>query len=70
VVPALVAVAGVGYLFDSAAAYLVGPGAPEISPVPFVGEVLLALWLIVAGRRLAQPGPSRPLSAQRPTAQR
>lgn len=52
VLAALLAVAGVGYAFDSLAAVLVGHGAPSIAEFTFLGEVLLAVWLIVWSRRL------------------
>lgn len=54
VLAALVAVAGLGYAFDSVAAVLVGDGAPTIAVFTFPGEVLLAVWLLVWSRR--QPG--------------
>lgn len=52
VLAALLAVAGVGYAFDSLAAVLVGHGAPTIAEFTFIGEVALAVWLIVWSRRL------------------
>lgn len=54
VLAALLAVAGVGYAFDSMAAVLMGHGAPTIAEFTFLGEVLLAVWLIVWSRRLAR----------------
>ena len=49
---ALLAVAGVGYAFDSVV-HAVAPGSlPTASSVLFVGEFLLAVWLVVRGRRL------------------
>lgn len=53
VLAALLAVAGFGYAFDSMAAVLVGRGAPTIAEFTFLGEVLLAAWLIIWSRRLA-----------------
>ena len=47
----LLAVAGFGYLFDSFAAVLTG-SSPEVSSYTFLGEFLLALWLVIRGRRL------------------
>jgi hypothetical protein len=47
----LLVVAGAGYAFDTMGAVL----ALELRPVSvftFLGELLLALWLLVAGRRL------------------
>lgn len=52
VLAALLALAGVGYAFDSMAAVLVGHGAPSIAEFTFLGEVLLAVWLIIWSRRL------------------
>ncbi|MCM0621800.1 DUF4386 family protein [Nocardioides bruguierae] len=55
----LVVVAGVGYAVDAVAdvvALLGGPaGAPTISLVTFVGELVLMVWLLVRGGR---PAPS------------
>lgn len=51
---ALLALAGVGYAFDSVAAVVVGRGAPTIAEFTFLGEVLLAVWLIVWSRRLSR----------------
>jgi hypothetical protein len=49
----LLAVAGVGYAFDSLAGVLSNGSLPEVSGVTFIGEFLLALWLVIWGRRLA-----------------
>lgn len=64
VLAALLAVAGLGYTFDSMAAVLMGHGAPTIAEYTFVGEVLLAVWLIVWSRRLAR-GQTTPQGARR-----
>lgn len=53
----LLIVAAGGYLFDSVAAILVGDAAPSIAMFTFLGEVLLAVWLLVRGRRLGSVGP-------------
>ena len=46
----LVLVAGAGYVVDTAVAAL-STGSPfEVSTVTFVGELLLAIWLVVRGR--------------------
>jgi hypothetical protein len=45
----LVAVAGLGYMFDSLAAIL-AVDVPEVSMITFPGEVLLALWLLTRSR--------------------
>ena len=47
----LLVVAGAGYAFDSGAAVL-GLELPRVAAFTFLGELLLALWLLVAGRRL------------------
>ena len=52
VVGALLVVAGAGYAFDTVGAVL-ALGLPRVSVFTFLGELLLALWLLVAGRRLA-----------------
>jgi len=48
----LVAIAGLGYLFDSFGAVLSRGASPDVSSVTFVGEFLLALWLVIWGRRI------------------
>lgn len=53
---ALVAVAGLGYVVDSVGAVLGGGAGPELATLTFVGEVLLALWLVTRGRRLPAGG--------------
>jgi hypothetical protein len=45
----LLAVAGFGYLFDSVAVALRG-SSPEVSTYTFLGEFLLALWLVTFTR--------------------
>ena len=48
----LVGIAGVGYVFDSVA-YTLSQGDPvEVSVVTGFGEFLLAIWLVVQGRRI------------------
>jgi hypothetical protein len=47
----LLAVAGLGYLFDSFGAVL-SEGAPTVSSVTFFGEFLLAIWLLIRSRHL------------------
>jgi hypothetical protein len=51
VVGALLVVAGAGYAFDTVGAIL-ALELPRVSVFTFLGELLLALWLLVAGRRL------------------
>lgn len=54
----LLAVAGAGYVFDSAA-QLLSPGFMTVSLFTFVGEVLFTLWLLVKGVSIPrQPGSS------------
>jgi len=54
----LLVIAGVGYAYDTVGTLLV-QDAPTVSTVTFLGEFLLALWLVVRGPRLttaaAQP---------------
>jgi hypothetical protein len=51
VVGVLLVVAGAGYAFDTMGAVL-ALELPPVSVFTFLGELLLALWLLVAGRRL------------------
>jgi hypothetical protein len=51
VIGVLLVVAGAGYAFDSGAAVL-GLELSRVAAFTFLGELLLALWLLVAGRRL------------------
>jgi hypothetical protein len=48
----LLAVAGLGYLFDSLSAALTHGSSTPVSSFTFVGEFLLALWLVIFGRRV------------------
>lgn len=45
----LVAVAGAGYVLDSAVALLAPGSLPEVAVVTFVGEVWLLIWLLTRG---------------------
>ena len=58
VIGVLLVVAGAGYAFDTVTAVL-ALGIPPVSVFTFLGEPLLALWLLVAGRRLRAVGPAR-----------
>ena len=49
----LLVVAGVGYAFDTFVDVLSPGSLPSVSTVTFVGEVLLACWLVVRGRRIS-----------------
>jgi hypothetical protein len=51
VIGVLLVVAGAGYAFDTVAAVL-GLELSRVAAFTFLGELLLALWLLVAGRRL------------------
>ena len=48
----LLAVAGLGYLFDSLSAALTHGTSTPVSSFTFVGEFLLAPWLVIFGRRV------------------
>ena len=48
----LLAIAGLGYVADSVGSVLTGGTWTEVGTVTFVGEFLLALWLVVRSRRL------------------
>jgi hypothetical protein len=61
VVGVLLVVAGAGYGFDTVGAVLAVP-LPPVSMFTFLGELLLALWLLVAGRRLRAVDPAPPIS--------
>jgi len=50
----LLAVAGFGYAFDSFASVISAGSVPEISAVTFIGEFLLAVWLLVRGLRVGE----------------
>ncbi|MEX0790391.1 MAG: DUF4386 domain-containing protein [Actinomycetota bacterium] len=48
----LLIVAGFGYVFDSIATTVTGGTLVELSSFTFVGEFVLALWLVTRGRRI------------------
>lgn len=48
----LVVVAGLGYLLDSFAAFVLADPAFEVSTVTFIGEALLMVWLLVRRTRV------------------
>lgn len=54
---ALVALAGVGYVFDSVAAILSPELGIQLAAFTFLGEILLALWLLARGSRLTVSEP-------------
>lgn len=49
----LLAVAGVGYIFDSAASTLLASPPGSVATVTFLGEFLLAVWLVARSRHLS-----------------
>lgn len=51
---ALIVVAGLGYAADSLGAVLSPGGWTDISAFTFIGEFLLALWLVIRARRIAE----------------
>jgi hypothetical protein len=54
---ALLAIAGLGYAYDTFAAVL-SKGSPfAVSTITFVGEFVLAVWLVVRSRRLSEDVP-------------
>jgi hypothetical protein len=64
----LVAIAGLGYIYDSIGVLLGHGSWTEVPAVTFAGEFLLALWLVTRGRRItiSQPvTPAAPAGAAR-----
>jgi Domain of unknown function (DUF4386) len=51
----LLVVAGAGYVFDSVASTVLSSPPGSVATVTFVGEFLLALWLVARGRRVSEP---------------
>jgi hypothetical protein len=49
----LVGIAGIGYAFDSLTGAFAAAGSiPDVSPFTFLGELLIAFWLVILARRL------------------
>lgn len=48
----LLGIAGFGYVFDSIGAVLSQGMSTDVSSFTFIGEFLLALWLVIWGRRI------------------
>jgi len=55
----LLAIAGLGYVVDTFAVVLFRGVWTDVSNFTFLGEFLLALWLVIAGRRLPVGGSPR-----------
>jgi hypothetical protein len=53
----LVAIAGLGYIYDSIGQFASGGSWTQVSTVTFIGEFLLALWLVIWGRRITVSQP-------------
>jgi hypothetical protein len=53
----LIAIAGLGYIYDSIGAFISGGSWTQVSTVTFIGEFLLALWLVIRGRRITVSQP-------------
>lgn len=68
VIGVLLVVAGAGYAFDTFSSVL-SQTPVVVSTVTFVGELVLAVWLVVRGGRV-QPDTSRERWAQGPTNRR
>ncbi|NIK54342.1 DUF4386 domain-containing protein [Kribbella shirazensis] len=49
----LLVIAGAGYVFDSLASTVLASPPGSVATVTFVGEFLLALWLVARGRRIS-----------------
>jgi Domain of unknown function (DUF4386) len=60
----LVAIAGLGYLFDSLASLLSASYTFELASFTFIGEVLLMIWLLIFAFR-GERGDSRVIKSQR-----
>jgi len=56
VIGALLVVAGAGYAFDSFVTVFTDTPTAAVSNVTFLGEFLLALWLLFRGRRIVPVG--------------
>jgi hypothetical protein len=53
----LIAIAGLGYICDSIGQFVSGGSWTQVSTVTFIGEFLLALWLVIRGRRITVSQP-------------
>ena len=53
-----IAIAGLGYICDSVGHFVSGGSWTQVSTVTFIGEFLLALWLVIRGRRITVSQPA------------
>ena len=53
VLSVLLIIAGAGYVFDSVASTVLASPPGSVATVTFLGEFLLALWLVARGRRIS-----------------
>jgi len=53
----LVGIAGLGYICDSLGGFLSHGSWTQVSTITFIGEFLLALWLVIRGRRITVSQP-------------
>jgi hypothetical protein len=70
VIGVLLVLAGAGYAFDTVAAVLALDVPVRIATFTFLGEFLLALWLLLAGRRLRAVDPAAVATAAVPGVRR
>jgi hypothetical protein len=54
----LIAIAGLCYIADSIGRLLSHGSWTDVSTVTFIGEFLLALWLVIRGRRITLRPPA------------
>src|ERR1039457_2285617 len=53
----LIGIAGLGYIYDSIGVFLSHGSWTQVSTVTFIGEFLLALWLVIRGRHITVSPP-------------
>ena len=56
----LIAIAGLGYIYDSIGVLLAHGSWTEVSTVTFIGEFLLALWLVTRAAASPSASPATP----------
>ncbi len=66
----LLAVAGAGYLSDSLGSVLFAGYPGDIATYTFAGELLLAVWLVVRGRRMPRSEPASGAGQRAPVEER